>query len=285
MKHSAVVVNYDSWPYTLRCVEALGAASGEGLEIIVVDNEGGPTPKLPAGIRLIRNPTNEGFGQAANRGMEAAGGDLIALVNPDSLVGPGFFERMRDFFERCPAAGIAAPKILDADGDLQLSARREVGPLSAVLGRTSFLTRMFPNSPAVRRMFPILEETAEPTPVDWVSGACMVLRREVVERTGGFDERFFMYFEDADLCRRTREAGWLVCYLPNLQVVHLTGRSSRSRPLALWRLHKSAFLYHRKHGPHGPLGLFCVVVFLGLCVRFLVRLGFGALSDRLSTKP
>jgi N-acetylglucosaminyl-diphospho-decaprenol L-rhamnosyltransferase len=282
VRYSAVIVNYDSWPYTLRCIEALEESGGDELEVIVVDNEGGSAPELPAGVRLVPAPENLGFGRAANRGMEAAGGDLIVLINPDSLVGPGFFERVRGCFEQRPEVGIAAPKVLDSDGELQLSARREVGPLSGILGRTSLLTRLFPESPAVRRMFPALRELVEPTPVDWVSGACMVLKREALEQVGGFDERFFMYFEDADLCRRMRGMGWLVCYLPELEVTHLTGKSTRSKPLALWRLHKSAFLYHRKHGRHGPLNIYSAAVLLGLGFRFLAKLGFGVVSDQLS---
>jgi GT2 family glycosyltransferase len=100
----------------------------------------------------------------------------------------------------------------------------------------------------------------------------MAARRRVLEEIGPFDERFFMYFEDADLCRRTREAGWSVYYLPAIEVAHHTGKSSRSKPLATWRLHKSAFLYHRKHGPHGPLGAYSLVVLLGLTARALVKL-------------
>ena len=86
------------------------------------------------------------------------------------------------------------------------------------------------------------------------------------------DERFFMYFEDADLCRRAREAGWLVYYLPQVEVLHHTGASSRSKPRAVWNLHNSAFLYHRKHGPHGPLNLYSLPVAARLCARALVKL-------------
>jgi GT2 family glycosyltransferase len=86
------------------------------------------------------------------------------------------------------------------------------------------------------------------------------------------DERFFMYFEDADLCRRAREAGWLVYYLPQVEVLHHTGASSRSKPRAVWNLHKSAFLYHRKHGPHGPLQLYSLAVAFGLFARALAKL-------------
>ncbi len=92
------------------------------------------------------------------------------------------------------------------------------------------------------------------------------------------DERFFMYFEDADLCRRAREAGWLVYYLPQIEVLHHTGASSRSKPRAVWNLHKSAFLYHRKHGPHGPLSLYSLPVAAGLCARALAKLAAPLVS-------
>ena len=105
----------------------------------------------------------------------------------------------------------------------------------------------------------------------------MAVRRVTLEAIGGLDERFFMYFEDADLCRRSREAGWPVYYLPQVEVLHLTGASSRSKPRAVWLLHKSAFLYHRKHGPRGPFGLYSLLVLLGLCARGLTKLAVSLL--------
>jgi len=86
------------------------------------------------------------------------------------------------------------------------------------------------------------------------------------------DERFFMYFEDADLCRRARQRGWLVYYLPQVEILHHSGASSANRPRAIWDLHKSAFLYHRKHGPRGPLGLYSLPILVGLAGRAFIRL-------------
>jgi GT2 family glycosyltransferase len=103
----------------------------------------------------------------------------------------------------------------------------------------------------------------------------MVVRRETLRDAGPLDDRFFMYFEDADLCRRARAAGWLVYYLPHVEIVHQTGASSRSKPRAIWLLHKSAFLYHRKHGAHGPMGLYSLFVLLGLTGRALAKLGIS----------
>ena len=271
MRFSVVIVTYDSWPHTLRCVGSLRGTGYESFEIVVVDNGREKPPELPAFVHMIQNPENVGFARACNQGIAASDGDCVVLINPDTLVEKDFFEVLEDFLESNPEAGILGPRIVDGYGDLQLSARREVSFVSGLLGRTSFLTRLFPRSAAVKGMFPAAGDLSGPAAVDWVSGACMAVRRKTLEKISGLDERFFMYFEDADLCRRSREAGWPVYYLPQLEVLHLTGASSRSKPRAIWLLHKSAFLYHRKYGPHGPLGLYSAFVLLGLCARGLVK--------------
>lgn len=272
MKFSVVIVTYDSWPHTLRCIESLYATGYQNFEVLVVDNGREEPPVLPDSVRVIPNPENAGFAKACNQGVSGSGGELVVLINPDTLVERDFFEVLEKFLEDNPSIGIVGPRIIDSFGNLQLSARREMSLLSGLLGRTSFLTRLFPKSAAVRRMFPAADELSGPTKVDWVSGACLTARRETLEAVGGLDERFFMYFEDADLCRRSREAGWSVYYLPQVEVLHVTGASSRNKVTAVWRLHKSAFLYHRKYGPHGPLNLYSGLVLIGLVARALVKL-------------
>ncbi len=273
MKFSVLIVNYASWPLTLRCIASLQQTRYGDFEIFIVDNDSVEPPELPSGVRLIRNKENVGFARAHNRGIAASSGDWVAIINPDTLVERDFFELLEGFVSENPRVGIAGPRILDSEGDLQLSARREISALSGFLGRTSLLTRLFPRSSLVKSQFPAVTDQSRPTSVDWVSGACMVVRRETLRDVGHLDERFFMYFEDADLCRRARAAGWLVYYLPHVEIVHQTGASSRSRPKAIWLLHKSAFLYHRKHGAHGPLNVFSAVVLAGLTLRALAKLG------------
>ena len=278
MKFSVVTVNYRSWPYTLRCIDSLYRTGYEDFEVVVVDNDQGAVPEMPHPVRLIRNPENMGFARACNQGILTSNGEYVVFINPDTLVEEDFFENLRRFFDENLRAGVAGPRIVDAEGNLQLSARKELSFVSGFLGRTSLLTRLFPKNPLVRRFFPAVERLAGPTAVDWVSGACMVIRRRTLEEVGPMDERFFMYFEDADLCRRAREAGWLVYYLPQVEVLHHTGASSRSKPRAVWNLHKSAFLYHRKHGPHGPLNLYSLPVATGLCARALMKLAAPLMS-------
>ena len=273
MKFSVITVEYRSWTYTLRCIDSLYRTGYRDFEVVVVDNDRGAVPEISHPVRLIRNPENVGFARACNQGVAASDGEHVVFINPDTLVEGDFFESLERFFDENPRAGVAGPKIVEVDGSLQLSARKDLNFLSGLLGRTSLLTRLFPKSSSVKRLFPAAEKLTSPTTVDWVSGACMAVRRETLREIGAMDERFFMYFEDADLCRRAREAGWLVYYLPHVEILHHSGASSQNRPRAIWLLHKSAFLYHRKHGPHGPLGLYSLVTLAGLASRALVRLG------------
>jgi N-acetylglucosaminyl-diphospho-decaprenol L-rhamnosyltransferase len=283
MKFSVIVVNYHSWPLTLACVDSLRATGRDDAEVLVVDNDTEGVPDLPPDVRLFRSGENLGLTKAWNRAIPQTAGDLVVLLNPDAVVGEDFFERVEAFFGGEPGAGVAGPRILDAEGELQLSARKEISLLSGLLGRTSLLTRLFPKSPLVKAQFPALGDLSRPTEVDWVSGACMVVRRETLGDISPLDERFFLYFEDADLCRRARDAGWRVFYLPDVEVLHQTGGSSRSKPRAIWLLHKSAFLYHRKHGPHGPLNLYSAAVLLGLAARALLKLAASEAGRILKT--
>jgi N-acetylglucosaminyl-diphospho-decaprenol L-rhamnosyltransferase len=279
MKFSVLIVNYASWPLTLRCIESLYGTGYADFETIVVDNDSVEPPELPSQARLIRNKENVGFARAHNRGIAASTGEIVILINPDTVVEKDFFDSLERFFQEHPKVGIAGPRILDAEGELQLSARREISALSGLLGRTSLLTRLFPKSSLVKSQFPAVTEGSHPSPVDWVSGACMVIRRRTLHSIGPLDERFFMYFEDADLCRRARVVGWLVYYLPQIGIVHQTGASSRSKPKAVWLLHKSAFLYHRKHGAHGPMNVLSAAVLAGLTLRALAKLSTSLLQS------
>jgi N-acetylglucosaminyl-diphospho-decaprenol L-rhamnosyltransferase len=271
MKFSVVMVNYHAWPYTLRCIDSLYGTDYEDFEVVVVNNDQAAAPEMSHSLRLIRNPENVGFARACNQGIVASDGDYVVLINNDALVEGGFFESLEEFFDENPRVGVAGTKIVDAEGNLELSARKELSFISGLLGRTSLLTRLFPKNPLVRCLFPAAEEPSGPTKVDWVSGACMVLRRRTLEEIELLDERFFMYFEDADLCRRAWKAAWLVYYLPQVEVLHHSGVSTR-KPRYIWHFHKSAFLYHRKHGSHGPLGLYSLLVLIGLAGRVLIKL-------------
>lgn len=272
-----VLVNYNSTEELLRCLESIrGALDTAQATIVVVDNASTDswqqvTAAYPF-VHLIRNAENKGFASAVNTGIRQGTAPYIVLLNPDTLVPPGFFRGALEVMDRHPGVAILGPKILDPDGATQGSARAFPTPLTALFGRTALLTRLFPNNPLSRRN--ILSGAAddrEARPVDWVSGACMVVRREALGRIGPMDEQFFMYWEDADWCKRAWESGWTVLYDPTLSLTHEVGISSRTNPIrSAFEFHRSAFKLYRKHSKRTTFLLMVPILLGGLALRFLL---------------
>src|SRR5918993_1421693 len=146
MKFSVIIVNYVSWPLALRCIESLRQTRCGDFEVFVVDNDSVEPPELPSSVRLIRNKENVGFARAHNRGIAASSGDLVVLINPDTLVERDFFEQLRAFLSENPKAGISGPRIVGWEGRPHLPEGREVAPLAGLLGPPPLLTRLFPKS-------------------------------------------------------------------------------------------------------------------------------------------
>ncbi|NVM27039.1 MAG: glycosyltransferase, partial [Desulfobacterales bacterium] len=161
----------------------------------------------------------------------------------------GFFEPILRYMEQHPYVGIVGPKILNHDGSVQGSARTFPTPLTGLFGRSSVLTRFFPNNPFTRaNILTTRSDGKTPMEVDWVSGACMVVRRKALDDVGLLDERFFMYWEDADWCRRMWRKGGKVVYFPQASVVHYVGASSGQAPLrSIFEFHKSSYRLFEKY--------------------------------------
>ncbi|MBW2082870.1 MAG: glycosyltransferase [Deltaproteobacteria bacterium] len=247
-KFDIVIVSYKSKAYLLACLESiLRSLDGEKGRIFVEDNNSGEDltglrKRFPQ-IELNLNTQNLGFARAANKGISRGNAPYILLINPDSLVRPGFFEQAISFMEGNPSVGILGPMIMNVDGSIQGSARSFPTPLTAWFGRSSLLSRLFPENRITRKnVLSMLSDGTTPMKVDWVSGACMVIRRKALEDVGLFDEQFFMYWEDADICRRMRERRWEVVYFPRAQIVHYSGVSSSQRVFrSLLEFHKSSY--------------------------------------------
>jgi N-acetylglucosaminyl-diphospho-decaprenol L-rhamnosyltransferase len=237
-----------SWASALdRARDSLG--NGAGVDFITVDNTGGTEDlgPLPEGASVIRLGRNVGFAAGCNRALQAAAGaDTVVLLNPDVEVDNRFLAGVAelDWPDDLAARG---PTILTPEGGVEQSARSFPTARTGVLGRTSLVARVWPSSPMVRRELQAAPDSGT-REVDWVTGACLIAPRDRFESVGPLDEGYFLYWEDADWCRRARDAGMRVEYEPVLTVVHHQGSSSVTRPLmTIVAFHRSALRYWRLH--------------------------------------
>jgi N-acetylglucosaminyl-diphospho-decaprenol L-rhamnosyltransferase len=252
---SIIIVSFNSGECLTRCLESI-EAHAPAANVIVIDNAStdestGSAALRRDGVTLLVNPRNMGFARAVNQGLAAASRHLVMVLNPDCYLLPGAADRLEEELGRYPECAIAGPRILNDDGSVQGSARGDPTLFTGFFGRTTLLTRLFPNSRLARHN--VRTDIARVTnggsfSVDWVSGACMMARREALTAVGGFDERYFLYWEDADLCRRLRNKGHSTRYVPSCTIVHSVGVSSRgARTLATTAFHQSAYTYYATH--------------------------------------
>lgn len=254
-KGAIVIVSFNSGDSLARCLASI-AQHAPLATIIVVDNASTDgSAALPAlhnpRVELHKNSTNVGFGSGINLGVAHTRADFVLILNPDCALTAGAVEKLQDELERRPECAIVGPQIQNDDGSVQGSARGDPSLMTGLFGRTTLLTRLFPRSALARRNVRTNAAPSDPTEsysVDWVSGACMLARRSALASAGGFDERYFLYWEDADLCRRLRKAGHSIRYAPSSVVMHTQGVSSRGVPgLAIRAFHESAYRYYAVH--------------------------------------
>ena len=239
---SIVIVSFNAGPDLQGCLLSLkkGAPSGEH-EIIVVDNGSADgsvesARRIP-GVRVIPMGRNAGFAAANNAGIRESRGDLLLLLNSDTLVPPGAIDRLVERLLATDAAAIAGPRLVDAQGCPELSFGRMISPLNEL--RQKHRTPAWIEAETVREQF-----------VDWVSGACLLVRRADAEGAGLLDERFFLYTEDVDFCHAIRARGRKVLFTPAAEITHLRGRSRAAQPEASRKAYRASHLaFYQKHYP------------------------------------
>ena len=256
MDLSVILVNYKMRDALLACMQSVADdAKGLVTEVVVVDNASGDGSRQAVaqrfpGARYIANPDNRGYARAVNQGLAATSGRYALIMNPDCDVKPGAIGALVRALDERPERAVAGPKILDGDGRLQYSCRAFPEPSTIFFNRYSLLTVLFPRNRYSQRYLMLDWDHASAREVDWLSGACMMVRREAVERVGGMDEHFFMFNEDVDWCRRFKLAGWTVLYEPAAVVVHHVGASrSKVATKVIVERHKGMIHYFHKHHP------------------------------------
>jgi N-acetylglucosaminyl-diphospho-decaprenol L-rhamnosyltransferase len=242
----AVIVSYNSSDTLRACVEPL--ASIPGVRVIVVDNDstdGSLATVADLPVARIESGRNGGFSFGCNLGLAAGGAPFVLFLNPDARLESPALDAMVAALEAHPDAGLVGPRLLDEDGELMPS-RRHFPRVVSTWSEALFLHRLVPRArwaDEVDRRWEGYLESDEP---EWVSGACMLARRDVLERIGGLDEGFFLYCEDTDLCARVRAAGFTVRYEPRA-VVHHVGGASAPRYSLLRVMAESRARYAVKH--------------------------------------
>ncbi len=236
MDISIIIVNYKSKGLTLNCVKSIEEADFGALEheVIVVDNASGD--RLEEILRwqhpnviFIQSEVNKGMGGGNNIGLRRARGKYLVVMNPDTIAFRDTFLRLHAFMEENPAIGIAGPKQFNPDQTVQDSAYRWHSLMMPVYRRT-FLGRLPFGRKAVASFLMRDEGKELPRDVDWLLGSCLFMRARALKDVGFFDERFFLYFEDTDLCRRFWEKGWRVSYYPSAHIIHNHNRASAHNP-------------------------------------------------------
>jgi len=292
----AVIVNYNAGRLLGCCVHALWAecpvaqvvVSDNGsldtsLAILAVDSSGTKT------LKVKRNHANLGFGRACNIGYTLTQAPYILFINPDCIVQPDSVERLITVLEQHPDMGMVGPMILNPDGSEQIGARRTTPTPGRAFIKAFGLSRAAAVWPGLFKDFNLQNEPVptQPTDVDAISGACMLVRRTAIDQVGLFDEGYFMHCEDLDWCMRFRLAGWRVVFVPDAVVMHEKGVSSRSRPVFVeWHKHRGMARYYRKFfTSRYPLILMPFVMlaiwarFGAVALRHLSRRLMGVLSS------
>jgi hypothetical protein len=281
-KIDIIIVNYNSTGYLLNCLRSIyedaARDADADFEIHVMDNASTDnvnaiTDKFPQ-VVLWKNQVNIGFARAVNCLISRTRSPYILILNPDARINNGFLRSILNFILENPGVGIVGPRIFEENGMIQGSARAFPTPLTALFGRSSALTRMFPGNRLTLKNILIKKiENADFLDVDWVSGACMLVRRRAAEEVGMMDERFFLYWEDADWCKRMFEKGWRVVYYPRASIVHYAGVSSKKRDIrSLLDFHMSAYEFFCKHSIRSDFSILKIIAFGALSVRFYLIL-------------
>jgi len=284
MDLSIIIVNYRSRRALFECLGSLELdTAGLAHETVVVDNDPAHgtlellAERFPK-VRRIGNAENVGFARAVNQGIAVTTGEFVMLLNPDCFVERGSIPAMIGYLRAHRRTGIVGPRMVGLNGRLQYSARSFPNHLTFLFNRYSLLTRLFPGNRYTRRYLLLDWDHASVRSVDWLSGACMMVRRSAIEEVGPMDEAYFMFNEDVDWCRRMRQANWDVVYVPEALVRHEIGASRRKvSPKVIVERHRGMIHYFHKYHPSNA-----VVTFLA---DGLIRLRAGLMLAANVIKP
>lgn len=301
---SIVTVNWKTPGLLAKCLDSIKELdeNHESFEYLIVDNNSGDNSvemlreNYPY-VKVLANDQNLGFSKACNQVIPDARGKYVLLLNPDTVITKNAVTHLYDFMESHPDCATAGPKVLNPDGSLQLACRRSFPSLEASFYRVTYLSRLFPNNERISKYNLTNADPDKVLEVDALSGSCMIVRKDVIDKIGLLDEDIFMFGEDIDWCWRMKEAGWKVFYTPLSVVYHAHGAASKKRPVGTTiNLHKGMQIFYRKHLAKKYWAPINILVYASIWIRagifILVNLlraqGIFARSEKLpagASKP
>jgi GT2 family glycosyltransferase len=256
------IVSHNTRSDLLACLNSLAVGGLRGVKALVVVTDNASTDGSPDAVArahpnvlVVANTSNAGFGAATNQALRAAGFDVpggarprhALILNPDTVVPEGAVRGLCDVLDAERDLGAVGPKLVLPDGRLDLACRRGFPTPEVSLYRFLRLARLFPRSPRFGRYNMTFLDENEPADVDSLVGACMLVRGEALDAVGLFDERFWMYGEDLDLCLRLRQGGWRVAYRPAILIHHVKRAASKGSSRASFEFQRAMWLFYDKH--------------------------------------
>ena len=271
---SVIIVNYNVKEYLAQLLLSLERALQTiSHEIIIVDNHSidGSVQFLKDKnfkVRIIENDENLGFGRANNQALKICKGKYVVLINPDTVVQEDTFSRMIDFFDNTPDASVATCKIIDPAGNFSVDCRHSIPTPSVALWKVLGLSKLFPKSRIFGQYNMTYLNSDQIYSIPAISGSFMMMKKEVLDQVGLFDEQFFMYCEDIDLCHRITQAGFKIYYFPETQIIHYKGESTKKDNLDYVKtFNKSLYQFFQKYYAPKSIFLFRWLVMIGILLR------------------
>lgn len=293
---SIIIVNFNGGALLDECLRSLQECPHDGSwELVFVEN--GSTDgsakylqeRFPDAV-YVENKKNLGLAKAFNQGLAVAKGRHLLSLDNDTTVLPGSLTAMVRFLDEHPETGACGVRLLDPDGTIQKTARLRPTALNAVFGRRSLVTKFYPDNPFSKKYLMDHKLSAdEPFEVDWLTTACLMVRREAVEKCGGLDEVFFVYWVDADWCDRIKRGGWKIYCLPGHQIIHnenLKGKRQKGRRSAKMVIdfHLGAYHYYKNNRAPHTMNPMRWIAAAGLAARGASILAWDVLRQYLPRK-
>jgi len=276
MDVSIVIVSYNNGYDLLWCLRSIiEQTKCINHEIIIIDNASKDDSILQArhefpNVIVVQNRKNLGFAKACNQGWRMSTGRYVYFLNPDARLTNNVCLIASQFLDSRLDIGIIGTKTLNLDDSIQPSRRSFPNLMTSVTNRCSILSKFWPNNVFTRKYLRLDSDHTAPIEVDWVTGSSMFARRSTLDCIGGFDEDYFLYCEDVDICRRVANMGWKIWYLPYAAVYHRRGGSANSvKERSSAARHRGMWIYYKKHFRRNVL--LDIFVFWGILIRRLSR--------------